>query len=667
VDKSLKVIKLRSVTNRDRLIKDYDESKFAIDYVNSLNPAQYEAARAEDGSYLIIAGAGSGKTRTLVYRVARLIEIGYDPTSILLLTFTRKAANEMMHRAEILLDKRCSKIQGGTFHSYANAILRRYAVAAHLEPNFTILDQGDSEDVVNLIRSESPAVEEKTRFPNKQTLFKIFSLSANTGRPVDEIVDEEYPHFSKLLDRIVQIQSEYTIYKKINNLLDFDDLLITLRDFFFEYSPTAKRILDSINFIMVDEYQDTNRLQAELVEALTQTNKNIMVVGDDLQSIYSFRGASFKNIMQFPELFPGTTLIKLEENYRSTPQILTFANKVQDAAIWKYEKSLYSFRPDGELPYIIASENENMQSRFIVQKILELREEGVPLTDIAVLFRSSFFSFDLEIELTKANIPFVKIGGIKFVEAAHIKDILAFLRVLLNPLDLVSWYRILMMHPGIGPKTARKILDEISSGKATITKETSECANSIFATKCLKLLTAMRKIFVKEGTPTEKAQLVVNYYMPLFRDLYDDFNKRSKDIDTLLNITEKYTKLEEFLSDMAIEPPLDSISDLENPDKEDEKLTLSTIHSAKGLEWHSVFIMHAIDGFFPSIRSIETAEGLEEERRLMYVAATRAKQNLFISYPMKVFDREMGVTFSKPSRFLSNISPDIAEGYLLEE
>ncbi|MBV6445614.1 MAG: ATP-dependent helicase [Ignavibacteriales bacterium] len=667
MDKSLKVIKLRSVTNRDRLIKDYDESKFAIDYVNSLNPAQYEAARAEDGSYLIIAGAGSGKTRTLVYRVARLIEIGYDPTSILLLTFTRKAANEMMHRAEILLDKRCSKIQGGTFHSYANAILRRYAVAAHLEPNFTILDQGDSEDVVNLIRSESPAVEEKTRFPNKQTLFKIFSLSANTGRPVDEIVDEEYPHFSKLLDRIVQIQSEYTIYKKINNLLDFDDLLITLRDFFFEYSPTAKRILDSINFIMVDEYQDTNRLQAELVEALTQTNKNIMVVGDDLQSIYSFRGASFKNIMQFPELFPGTTLIKLEENYRSTPQILTFANKVQDAAIWKYEKSLYSFRPDGELPYIIASENENMQSRFIVQKILELREEGVPLTDIAVLFRSSFFSFDLEIELTKANIPFVKIGGIKFVEAAHIKDILAFLRVLLNPLDLVSWYRILMMHPGIGPKTARKILDEISSGKATITKETSECANSIFATKCLKLLTAMRKIFVKEGTPTEKAQLVVNYYMPLFRDLYDDFNKRSKDIDTLLNITEKYTKLEEFLSDMAIEPPLDSISDLENPDKEDEKLTLSTIHSAKGLEWHSVFIMHAIDGFFPSIRSIETAEGLEEERRLMYVAATRAKQNLFISYPMKVFDREMGVTFSKPSRFLSNISPDIAEGYLLEE
>ncbi|KAB2909677.1 MAG: ATP-dependent helicase [Ignavibacteriaceae bacterium] len=660
-------MKLRSVTNRDRLIKDYDESKFAIDYVNSLNPAQYEAARAEDGSYLIIAGAGSGKTRTLVYRVARLIEIGYDPTSILLLTFTRKAANEMMHRAEILLDKRCSKIQGGTFHSYANAILRRYAVAAHLEPNFTILDQGDSEDVVNLIRSESPAVEEKTRFPNKQTLFKIFSLSANTGRPVDEIVDEEYPHFSKLLDRIVQIQSEYTIYKKINNLLDFDDLLITLRDFFFEYSPTAKRILDSINFIMVDEYQDTNRLQAELVEALTQTNKNIMVVGDDLQSIYSFRGASFKNIMQFPELFPGTTLIKLEENYRSTPQILTFANKVQDAAIWKYEKSLYSFRPDGELPYIIASENENMQSRFIVQKILELREEGVPLTDIAVLFRSSFFSFDLEIELTKANIPFVKIGGIKFVEAAHIKDILAFLRVLLNPLDLVSWYRILMMHPGIGPKTARKILDEISSGKATITKETSECANSIFATKCLKLLTAMRKIFVKEGTPTEKAQLVVNYYMPLFRDLYDDFNKRSKDIDTLLNITEKYTKLEEFLSDMAIEPPLDSISDLENPDKEDEKLTLSTIHSAKGLEWHSVFIMHAIDGFFPSIRSIETAEGLEEERRLMYVAATRAKQNLFISYPMKVFDREMGVTFSKPSRFLSNISPDIAEGYLLEE
>ena len=667
MEKSLKTIKLRDLTTPNRLIKNYDESKFAIDYVNSLNPAQYEAARAEEGSYLIIAGAGSGKTRTLVYRVARLIEIGYDPSSILLLTFTRKAANEMMHRAELLLDKRCTKIQGGTFHSFANMILRKFAIAAHLEPNFTILDQGDSEDVVNLIRSESSIVEEKVRFPNKQTLFKIFSLSVNTGRHLDEIVDEEFPHFMRHIEKINEIHVAYTAYKKKNNLLDFDDLLIYLRDFFFEYSPTAKRILDSINFIMVDEYQDTNHLQAELVEALTQTNKNIMVVGDDLQSIYSFRGANFRNIMQFPEMFPGTTLIKLEENYRSTPQILTFANKIQDAAVWKYEKTLFSYRPEGELPSVIASENENMQSRFIVQRILELREEGIKLSDMAVLFRSSFFSFDLEIELTKANIPFVKIGGIKFVEAAHIKDILAFLRVLLNPLDLVSWYRILMMHPGIGPKTARKILEEISSGKAGITKQASSSAESIFASKCLKLLEVMRKLYVKQETPTEKTQSVVNYYYPLFTDLYDDFNKRSKDIDTLLNITEKYDRLEEFLSDMAIEPPLDSISDLDSPDKEDEKLTLSTIHSAKGLEWHSVFIMHAIDGFFPSIRSIETAEGLEEERRLMYVASTRAKQNLYITYPMKVFDREMGVTFSKPTRFLNNITSDIAEGYLIEE
>jgi DNA helicase-2/ATP-dependent DNA helicase PcrA len=436
LEKSLKTIKLRDLTPPKGYIKTYDESKFAIDYVNSLNPAQYEAARAEEGSYLIIAGAGSGKTRTLVYRVARLIEIGYDPSSILLLTFTRKAANEMMHRAELLLDKRCSKIQGGTFHSFANMILRRYAIPAGLEPNFTILDQGDSEDVVNLIRAELPAVDEKVRFPNKQTLFKIFSLSVNTGRHIDEIVDEEFPHFMRHIERINELHILYTQYKKKNNLLDFDDLLIYLRDFFFARTPSAVRLLDSINFIMVDEYQDTNHLQAELVESLTQTNKNIMVVGDDLQSIYSFRGANFKNIMQFPELFPDTTLIKLEENYRSTPQILNFANKVQEAAVWKYDKSLFSYRPDGELPYIIASENENMQSRFIVQKVLELREEGVKLSDIAVLFRSSFFSFDLEIELTKANIPFVKIGGIKFVEAAHIKDILAFMRYCLIHLIL---------------------------------------------------------------------------------------------------------------------------------------------------------------------------------------------------------------------------------------
>ncbi len=667
MEKSLKTIKLRDLTPPKGYIKTYDESKFAIDYVNSLNPAQYEAARAEEGSYLIIAGAGSGKTRTLVYRVARLIEIGYDPSSILLLTFTRKAANEMMHRAELLLDKRCSKIQGGTFHSFANMILRRYAIPAGLEPNFTILDQGDSEDVVNLIRAELPAVDEKVRFPNKQTLFKIFSLSVNTGRHIDEIVDEEFPHFMRHIERINELHILYTQYKKKNNLLDFDDLLIYLRDFFFARTPSAVRLLDSINFIMVDEYQDTNHLQAELVESLTQTNKNIMVVGDDLQSIYSFRGANFKNIMQFPELFPDTTLIKLEENYRSTPQILNFANKVQEAAVWKYDKSLFSYRPDGELPYIIASENENMQSRFIVQKVLELREEGVKLSDIAVLFRSSFFSFDLEIELTKANIPFVKIGGIKFVEAAHIKDILAFMRVLLNPLDLVSWYRILMMHPGIGPKTARKIMAEISEGKVSVTKSVESSAESVFASKCLKLLEVMRKLYVKNDSPTDKTQSIVDYYYPLFKDMYDDFNKRSKDIDTLLNITEKYDHLEDFISDMAIEPPLDSISDLDSPDKEDEKLTLSTIHSAKGLEWHSVVIMHAIDGFFPSIRSIETAEGLEEERRLMYVASTRAKQNLYITYPMKVFDREMGMTFSKPTRFLNNITPDLAEGYLLED
>jgi len=644
-----------------------DESKFHINYREQLNAAQYEAVTAVEGAYLVIAGAGSGKTRTLVYRVARLTELGYDPASILLLTFTRKAAKEMLDRAAILLDNRCSKINGGTFHSFANLTLRKYAKAVGLDNGFTILDQSDSEDVINLIRAQLNLSQHKKRFPNKATIFKVLSLSANTEKTIEDILDEEYPHFADYLDKFIDIQKIYQAYKKKNSLLDYDDLLIYLRNFLIELSPAAKSLLSTIKFVMVDEYQDTNKIQSELIQGLTQVNQNIMVVGDDSQSIYSFRGANFRNIMEFPKLFKDVKLITLEENYRSTQEILNFSNHIIEHAIEKYPKHLFTRKVSGELPGIVSSANESMQSRFIVERVLELREEGVPLNDIAILFRSSYHSFDLEIELNKANVPYLKFGGMKFIETAHVKDMLAFLRIAVNPNDFVSWYRVLLLHEGIGPKKAQQIMDELATSQITIKSEPEKSVSKKYNDRIFNLFKLIYDISTKNQLPADKAELVYKYYEPLFMEKYDDFNKRKKDLDIFINISQNYKSLNSLLADMALDPPQDSVTEVEAPDKEKEFLTLSTIHSAKGLEWHSVFIIHALDGFFPSSQSFEKLETLEEERRLMYVASTRAKQNLYVCYPMYIFDRSKGITFAKPSRFIDGINEDTAEQWLLEE
>lgn len=644
-----------------------DESRFSINYKEELNPSQYEAVSAVEGNYLVIAGAGSGKTRTLVYRVARLTELGYNPSSILLLTFTRKAAKEMLDRAAMLLDNRCSKVNGGTFHSFANITLRKYAKAVNLDSGFTILDQSDSEDVINLIRSELNPTKDKKRFPNKQTIYKILSLSVNTGKPIDKLIEEEYPHFLEYADKFNDIKKVYDSYKRQNNLLDYDDLLIYLKNFLLDFSPAAKSFLNTIKFVMVDEYQDTNHLQAEIIKGLGQINENIMVVGDDSQSIYSFRGATFKNIMEFPKLFKDVKIITLEENYRSTQEILDFSNYIIEHAIEKYPKHLYSRKTGGELPGIICAANENMQSRFIVEKILELREEDVPLNEMAVLFRSSYHSFDLEIELNKANIPYVKFGGMKFIEAAHVKDLLAFLRIASNPLDFVSWYRVLLLHEGIGPKKARAIMDKLAKGILTIKSSPDKTLSNSYNDRIYNLFSVLHEIHTKNTLPADKAEIAMKYYHHLFIEKYDDWNKRKKDLDIFINIAENYRSLESFLTDMALEPPQDSVVDIEAADKENEFLTLSTIHSAKGLEWHTVFIIHAADGFFPSTQSFDKIESLEEERRLMYVASTRAKQNLFVCYPMNIFDRFQGITFAKPSRFIDGVSEELATQWLLED
>ena len=643
-----------------------DEARFVINYRNELNPAQYEAAAAVEGVYLIIAGAGTGKTRTLVYRVARLVELGYDPKSILLLTFTRKASNEMMNRAALLLDNRCSKINGGTFHSFANQVLRKYSKAVGLEPSFTILDQGDTQDVINLIRQQAGFISKEKRFPNKETLNKVFSFNVNTGKIVEDIIQENYPHFTEQIDRILDVRKVFIEYKRKNNLVDYDDLLVYLKIFLEEGGGAAKSLLHTIKFVMVDEYQDTNHLQASIVKSLGSLNNNVMVVGDDSQSIYSFRGADFRNIMEFPKLFNDVKIIKLEENYRSSQDILDLANHINRTAVEKYTKTLFTRKTGGVLPNVIAASTENYQSKFIVDKILELHEEGIPLKGISVLFRSSFHSFDLEIELAKSNIPFQKFGGMKFVETSHIKDVLAFLRIASNPKDVVSWYRVLLLHEGVGPKTAQKIMDELSTARLSI-KSGPDSQPSFKSEKLHGLFTLLYNIHTSKDLPSEKLQIVLDYYTPIFKTKYDDFNKRNKDLDIFQNIAQNYKSLDSLLADMAIEPIIDSVVDIDAPTKEDDFLTLSTIHSAKGLEWHSVFVIHAVEGYFPSSRSVESAETLEEERRLMYVAVTRAKQNLFITFPMNLFDRMAGVTLSKPSRFISELDSKLADGYLIDE
>jgi DNA helicase-2/ATP-dependent DNA helicase PcrA len=640
---------------------------FKIDYENILNPAQFKAVSSIEGHYLLIAGAGTGKTQTLVYRVARLIELGTNPSEILLLTFTRKAAQEMMNRASLLLDARCSKILGGTFHSFANLILRKHAKAIQLDPSFTILDQGDCEDIINLIKGELKLNLSDTRFPKKETIYKIYNLSINTKKEISDIISRDYPHFKEHIDNIKLILSRYIQYKVNNNLLDYDDLLIYLNKFILSDNPVAEKFLETIKFIMVDEYQDTNYLQSVLVKNLAKKHNNIMVVGDDSQSIYSFRGADIQNILNFPNDFQGTKIIKLEENYRSTQSILNFTNYIISQSIYKFDKVLFTRRPSGNLPVIISAKNENTQSRFIVNQILELRESGVELNEIAVLFRNSYFSFDLELELSKANIPFIKIGGMKFVETAHIKDVLAFLRISSNIKDFVSWYRVLLLHDGIGPKKAQAIINELNSKNYNYSVNPEVLKSKHINDKLFNLFLLLYELNKKKYSTTEKIQLILNYYEPIFSIKYDDFNKRKKDLEIFLAISERYKSTESFLTDMVLEPPRDSIIDIEAEDKDKELLTLSTIHSAKGLEWHTVFIIHLLEGFFPSSQSIDDINKIEEERRLMYVAATRAKQNLYISYPNLVFDRYSGYTISKPSRFISAINPDLAENWIVSE
>jgi DNA helicase-2/ATP-dependent DNA helicase PcrA len=640
--------------------------KLSIDYRAALNSQQLAAVTAGEGPSLVIAGAGSGKTRTLVYRVAYLIDSGIDPSNILLLTFTRKSAQEMLERAGELIGARSQRVCGGTFHSVANLLLRRYGRSIGVEPGFTILDRGDAEDLIALVRSQLGLNEKDKRFPRKGTIMEMVSKSANTLRSLDEIVLDEFGHFADHMEDLGRLQKAYQTAKRQKQLLDYDDLLVMLRELLLRDETARTTISRQYRYILVDEYQDTNRLQAEVIRQLASTHNNVMIVGDDSQSIYGFRGATFKNIMEFPTLFPGTTMYKLEENYRSTQPILNLANCIIDEAKEKYTKRLFTRKIDGPLPSLVEAAGENTQSRFIAQKILELREEGVPLSEVAVLFRSSFHSFDLEIELSRKGLPFIKRGGVKFIETAHVKDLLAHVRVIANPLDTVSWHRVLMLVEGVGPKKAQDLLAALVKSDRPfqilreVTGRSGQGLKNLANT--LESLSG-----AEDRRPSEQVNHVYEYYLPILKEQYDDYPKRTRDLDHLHSIAEGYPGVDEFLADLALEPPDGSAVDVDAPDRDDERLVLSTIHSAKGLEWQCVFVIWVVDGRFPSVYSFVADEELEEERRLFYVAVTRAKRHLFLTYPINVFDKGSGMLLSKPSRFLDPVTPALLDQLVLVE
>lgn len=584
-----------------------------------------------DGPILVIAGAGSGKTRTLVYRVARLVETGVPPESILLLTFTRKAAGEMLERATGLADERCEHVSGGTFHSLAHRVLRNNAPLLGFHSTFTVLDRADMEEVVQSLVGELQIDRGSIRFPKRSTLASILSKSANRQQSIKALMREDYAQFLEYIPHVNRLRDLYGEYKKTNHLMDYDDLILFLRQLLAENEDIRKRLSEQYRYIMVDEYQDTNSIQADIVKWLAFRHRNLMVVGDDSQSIYSFRGANYKNMFEFPSLFPEAKVIKLEENYRSTQPILTFTNTLMDQAQEKYTKCLFTERTDGEVPRVIDTRSEPEQAMFIYRSIKEEMNRGRSIKDFAILFRAAHHSFELEVELTRQGMPYVKYGGFKFMESAHIKDVLAHFRVILNRDDTVSWGRILRLVKNIGQGKSQSIINWMKEDRP-LPRQVAEWPGAGKGDGGLVALgQLLSQISTKGLAPQKAVKLVIKYYAPILKEKFDDFPKRERDLEQLIPMADRYKKLRTFLDDLVLEPPT-SPADINRKERGDS-LVLSTVHSAKGLEWPFVFIIWAMEGYFPSARAYSNEVAIEEERRLMYVAATRAKDQLFICYP----------------------------------
>ncbi|PJZ86029.1 ATP-dependent DNA helicase [Leptospira harrisiae] len=627
-----------------------------------LNEAQNSVILSPPGPILVVAGAGTGKTNTLVNKLASLVQNGFDPSSLLLLTFTRRAAKEMLHRATSKLDSRMMSVQGGTFHSFCHHFLRKYSLVVSLNSNFTILDEDDATSLVGMARDQ--VVTKQVRFPKKETLAEIFSSCFNLQISLEKLLQKEYPMFLGLTKEIQEVKSKYADLKLKHNSLDFDDLLDFTRKILMEEESIRERVGLQYKYILVDEYQDTNRIQAHIACLLASKHQNILVVGDDAQCIYGFRGANVNNMLDFPKIFPNTKTIHLTENYRSNQPILDLANSVLDQSKENYKKHLISHKQTpSSKPILSKLESSEEESNWIVDQILELYEKNIPLSEIAVLFRAGYISNLLEVKLTSKQIPFRKYGGKRFLDLAHVKDLLAYLRIIDNPKDILSWNRVLLLEKQIGKKYAQVLYKNLESNdfswdlvfdSPTFFLGIPDQAKRSFQ----NLINMFRSQMMNLGNSMALVEAVLTHYFPILEDEYDDFDKRKLDLESFKVLSKSSPNLSDYLANLTLDPtermdtsPLDS--------NEDDFLTLSTIHSAKGLEWKYVFVMQVVEGSLPSSR-IKTTQELEEERRLFYVAITRAKHGLSLTSPVFT-DKNRLTTIS---RFLVDL-PNLSE--LVEE
>ena len=623
-----------------------------LDYLGELNPEQrlaveYGAASIKDcRPLLLIAGAGSGKTNTLAHRVAHLIVLGIDPRRVLLLTFSRRAAVEMQRRVERI----CRKVLGGktgsigealawsgTFHAVGARLLRDYAVRIGIEPEFTIHDREDSADLMGLVRQELAFSEKQKRFPRQGTCLSIYSRVVNSEAALDDVLGRFFPWCVEWGAELKQLFQGYVEAKQKQNVLDYDDLLLYWAQMMTE-PAIAQEIGGRFDHVLVDEYQDTNRLQASILLGLKPDGRGLTVVGDDAQSIYSFRAATVRNILDFPAQFARKAeVLTLERNYRSTQPILTAANAVIGLAEERFTKNLYSDRISAERPVLVSVGDDVGQSDYIVRKVLENREAGIPLKGQAVLFRASSHSAGLEVELTRRNIPFVKFGGLKFLEAAHIKDVMAVLRWAQNPRDRVAGFRVLQLLPGIGPSTAKRVLDDMVNKQEAFSILTSFKAPAAAAEHWTSFSDVVRQVAqASSGWPSE-IELICRWYEPHLERKYEDAQSRQADLIQLLQIAMSYPSRERFLTELTLDPPEATSAQAGPPLLDEEYLILSTIHSAKGQEWTSVFVLNTVDGCIPSDMATGSSAEIEEERRLLYVAMTRAKDQLHLIVPQRFY------------------------------
>ena len=641
--------------------RDVSERKPLLDYEKDLNREQLEAVFAPDGPILVIAGAGSGKTRVVTYRVARLLERGVSPNSILLLTFTNKAAREMLHRVEHLLKIDTRYIWGGTFHHIGNLILRHHSKLVDFKGNFTILDNEDAKDLIEVVTKEAKLDSKERRFPKGQVLREVFSYAVNTMDTVEETVRERFPYLLDIVDEIEFLQKRYVDKKRSVNAMDFDDLLALWHRVLAENEELRRHYASVFSHILVDEYQDTNRIQAEIVDFMGHINRNVTVVGDDAQSIYSFRGADFQNILEFPTRYPEARVFRLETNYRSTPEVLRLANCSIARNTKQFEKNLRAVRGSGLVPVLAPLRDVIQQAEFVAQRILELRDEGVPLREIAVLYRAHYHSMELQMELTRRDIPFEVRSGLRFFEQAHIKDVCAFLRVMVNPTDEISWKRIFKMFPKIGKKTADHLYDYLKMAESPVDLLITRKIGDQFKALQKETLDIWSRLFAQLKdlaeleAPSEMISSVLkNGYRDYLKLTYANYDSRMEDLGQLTNFSTRYQSLVTFLSDLSLMSGVSGEEIVAAAGREDEKVILSTIHQAKGLEWKAVFIIWCAEGRFPNPKAVEEG-ATEEERRLFYVASTRAMDELYLCYPLLTFERQIGHVILKPSRFISEL------------